>query len=91
MKRVRYTKYTGDLASEIDLEGLLQALSDYLLDSGYYDPFNGFQDLDHTMEDLREALRRVLESGDFFDGEASVFRGRSADDGDDGNLFHSGA
>ena len=38
MKRVHYTKYTGDLASEIDLEGLLQALSDYLLDSGYYDP-----------------------------------------------------
>jgi len=69
MKRVRYTKYTGDLASEIDLEGLLQALSDYLLDSGYYDPFNGFQDLDHNMEDLREALRRALESGDFFDGE----------------------
>ena len=68
MKRVRYTKYTGDLASEIDLESLLQALSDYLLDSGYYDPLNGFQDLDHNMDDLREALRRVLESGDFFDG-----------------------
>ena len=69
MKRIRYTKYTGDLASEIDLESLLDALSDYLLDSGYYDSFNGFQDLDHTMDDLREALRRVLESGDFFDGE----------------------
>ena len=35
MKRVHYTKYTGDLASEIDLEGLLQALSNYLLDSGF--------------------------------------------------------
>ena len=31
MKRVRYTKFTGDLASEIDLEDLLKALSDYLL------------------------------------------------------------
>ena len=69
MKRVHYTKYAGDLASEIDLENLLEALSDYLLDSGYYDPFTGFQDLDHTMDDLREALRRVLETGDFFDGE----------------------
>ncbi len=69
MKRIHYTKYTGDLASEIDLESLLQALSDYLLDSGFYDPLNDFQDLDHTLDDLREALRRVLETGDFFDGE----------------------
>jgi Ca-activated chloride channel homolog len=67
MKRVNYTKYTGDLAQEIDLESLLQALSDYLLDSGYYDPYNGFQDLDHTLDDLREALRRILESGEMFD------------------------
>jgi Ca-activated chloride channel family protein len=69
MKRVHYTKYTGDLASEIDLEGLLQALSDYLLNSGFYDPSTGFQDLDHNLEDLREALRRVLQLGDLFDKE----------------------
>jgi Ca-activated chloride channel homolog len=67
MKRVRYTKFTGDLASEIDLEDLLKSLSDYLLDSGYYDPFTRFRDLDHTLDDLREALRRVLEHGDFLD------------------------
>jgi len=67
MKRVRYTKYNGDLASEIDLESLLQALSDYFLDSGYHDPYMQFQDLDRTLDDLREALRRALESGDFFD------------------------
>src|SRR5215469_15405956 len=67
MKRVRYTKFTGDLAGEIDLEDLLKALSDYLLDSGFYDPYSRFQDLDHTMENLREALRRVLEQGEFFD------------------------
>ena len=67
MKSVRYTKYVGDLASEIDLEELLQALSDYLLDSGFYDPFSQFQDLDHDMESLREALKRVLESGEFLD------------------------
>ena len=35
MKRIHYTKYRGDLASEIDLEDLLQALSDYFLNSGY--------------------------------------------------------
>ncbi|MGB7267330.1 MAG: VWA domain-containing protein [Terracidiphilus sp.] len=69
MKRVHYTKYNGDLASEIDLEGLLQALSDYLLSSGFYDPYNGFEDLDHNLDDLREALRRVLESGASLDEE----------------------
>ena len=69
MKRIRYTKYRGDMASEIDLEDLLQALSDYLLDSGFYDPFSRFQELDHDMESLKEALRRVLESGEFLDPE----------------------
>ena len=67
MKRVRYTKYNGDLASEMDLEDLLQALSDYLLDSGFQNPHAPFQDLDHTLDDLREALRRALESGELFD------------------------
>jgi len=67
MKRVRYTKFTGDLASEMDIEDLLKALSDYLLDSGFRDPYLSFQDMDHTLDDLREALRQLLESGDMFD------------------------
>ena len=67
MKRVRYTKFTGDLASEMDIEDLLKALSDYLLDSGFRDPYLRFQDMDHTLDDLREALRQLLESGDMFD------------------------
>jgi Ca-activated chloride channel homolog len=67
MKRVRYTKYNGDLASEMSLEDLLQALSEYLLDSGFQNPFMPFQDLDHTLDDLREALRRALEAGELFD------------------------
>jgi len=67
MKSVRYTKFTGDLASEVSMEDLLKALSDYLLDSGFQNPFAEFQDLDQTMEDLREALRRALEQGDAFD------------------------
>ena len=67
MKSVQYTKYKGDLASEIDLEDLLHALSDYLLDSGFYDPYSKFQDLDQHLHDLRQALRRALENGSFFD------------------------
>ncbi len=69
MKRVRYTKYTGDLASEMEMDDLLKALSDYLLDSGYRDPFTRFSELDHTMNDLKEALRQALEAGDLFDEE----------------------
>jgi Ca-activated chloride channel family protein len=67
MKSIHYTKYKGDLASEIDLEDLLQALSGYLLDSGFRDPYSGFEELDHDLENLREALRRMLGDGDFFD------------------------
>jgi Ca-activated chloride channel family protein len=67
MKRVRYTKFTGDLSSDLSMEDLLQALSDYLLDSGYRDPFTQFSELDHTLDDLRDALRQALESGELFD------------------------
>jgi Ca-activated chloride channel homolog len=67
MKRVRYTKFNGDLASEMDIEDLLKSLSDYLLDSGFRDPYLRFQDLDHTLDNLREALRQLLESGEMFD------------------------
>jgi Ca-activated chloride channel homolog len=67
MKGVRYTKYKGDLATEMDIESLLDALSDYLLDSGFNDPWSNYEQLDHTLDDLREALRRILESGDYFD------------------------
>lgn len=67
MKSVHYTKYKGDLASEIDMEDLLQALSDYLLDSGFENPYGDFQDPEHDLETLREALRRALEESDLFD------------------------
>jgi Ca-activated chloride channel family protein len=69
MKSVRYTKYVGDLASEIDMESLLQALSEYLLDSGFRDPYAESQQLDHNLDDLREALRRILQSGEFLNQE----------------------
>jgi Ca-activated chloride channel family protein len=67
MKRVRYTKYEGGLAGEMSMEDLLNALSDYLLDSGFQNPWMEFSDLDHTMDALRDALKRALESGDLFD------------------------
>ncbi|MEO6829724.1 MAG: VWA domain-containing protein [Acidobacteriaceae bacterium] len=69
MKRVRYTKYTGNLADEMELDSLLEALSDFLLDSGFRSPLSRFQELDgqQTLDNLREALRQALESGQLFD------------------------
>ena len=71
MKRIRYTKFTGDLASSLGLEDLLQALSDFLLDSGYQDPYSSFMEMnDQTMENLRRAIREALDSGELFDEES---------------------
>jgi Ca-activated chloride channel family protein len=70
MKLTRYTKFTGDLSTEFDLEDLMQALSDFLLDSGFQDPFSPFANMDDSMESLREAIRQALESGELLDEEA---------------------
>ena len=71
MKRTRYTKFNGDLSSSVDLDDLMQALSDFLLDSGFQDPMSRFQNLDgdQTMENLREAIKQALDSGELFDEE----------------------
>jgi Ca-activated chloride channel family protein len=81
MKSIRYTKYIGDLASEVDMESLLQALSEYLLDSGFRDPYAQYQELDHNLDDLREALRRILQSGDFLNQEMQQQIDQMAADG----------
>src|ERR1700732_502311 len=89
MKRVRYTKYSGDLASELALDDLMQALSDYLLDSGFRSPFDRFQELDgeHTLDNLREALRQALEAGDLFDEETQQKIDQMAEEGALDNLI----
>ncbi len=61
MKRIRYTKFTGDLSSSFGLEDLMQALSDFLLDSGFQDPYASFHDFNNqTMENLRDTLRETI-------------------------------
>jgi Ca-activated chloride channel family protein len=70
MKLTRYTKFTGDLSSSFDLEDLMQALSDFLLDSGFQDPFSPFANMDDSMESLREAIRQALESGELLDEDS---------------------
>jgi Ca-activated chloride channel family protein len=70
MKLTRYTKFTGDLSSSVDLEDLMQALSDFLLDSGFQDPYSPFANMDDSMESLREAIRQALESGELLDEDS---------------------
>jgi Ca-activated chloride channel family protein len=70
MKLTRYTKFTGDLSPGFDLEDLMQALSDFLLDSGFQDPYSPFSNMDDSMESLREAIRQALDSGEILDEDA---------------------
>ncbi len=71
MKLTRYTKFTGDLSTSFDLDDLMQALSDFLLDSGFQDPYSQFPSSgEQTLEELREAIRQALESGEILDEEA---------------------
>jgi Ca-activated chloride channel homolog len=66
VKYVKYTKYTGEPADSIDLNDLVNQLSDFFLQSGYENQYYGFAEMDsqQTMENLRAAIRRALEEGD---------------------------
>jgi Ca-activated chloride channel family protein len=62
--KFRYTKYTGDLLDEIDLEDLVSKLSDLLLSSGFSNPWGQeSSDEDRTMEALHDAILEALFSG----------------------------
>ncbi len=70
MKRIRYSKYVPDPASEMSMEDVLSALSDYLLQSGFNDNFwYEMQDGEQTLDDLRRALEQALLDGEMFDEE----------------------
>jgi Ca-activated chloride channel family protein len=71
MKWINYTKYTPEDLG-IDAEDLMKALADYLLGSGFDNPYMQFNEMNsQTLEQLKEAIRRALESGDLFDQEQS--------------------
>jgi Ca-activated chloride channel family protein len=68
MKYIRYKKYVPDPASEMSMEDLLGALSDYLLQSGFQDQyFYDFQDQEQTLEELRRAIEQALLEGDMLE------------------------
>ena len=62
--KYRYTKYTGDLMDEIDLEDLVSKLSDLLLSSGFNNPWDPSDtDEDRTMQALHDAIMDALFNG----------------------------
>ncbi len=72
MKFVRYSKYVPDPASEMSMEDLLSALSDYLLQSGFQSSYTNFyelRDADQTLEELKQAIETALLNSDLLDRE----------------------
>jgi Ca-activated chloride channel family protein len=71
VKYVRYSKYTGEPADDVDLDELVNKLSDFLLQSGYESQFYGISEMDpeRSMEQLRQAILRALEEGDLLPDE----------------------
>ncbi|MSO82776.1 MAG: hypothetical protein EXQ53_05720 [Acidobacteria bacterium] len=63
--KYRYTKYTGALLDEIDLEDLVSKLSDMLLSSGFSNPWGdpSDNDEDRSMQALHDAILEALFSG----------------------------
>src|SRR6187455_3684114 len=70
--KFKYTKYTGDLLDEIDLEDLVSKLSDLLLSSGFSNPWGdpSMGDEDRTMEALHDAILEALFSDGVLSDEA---------------------
>src|SRR6266403_3637461 len=60
--KYRYTKYTGDLLDDLDLEDLVAKLSDLLLSSGFGNPY-ATDDEERTMQALHDAILDALFNG----------------------------
>ncbi len=69
--KYRYTKYTGNLLDDIDIDDLVSKLSDLLLSSGFNNPWGGQGDEeDRTMQALHDAILEALFSGGMLSEEA---------------------
>ena len=72
MKFIKYQKYVPEPASEMSLEDLLSALSDYLLQSGFQQQYRDYYDLnagDQSLEDLKQAIAEALMNSDLLDDQ----------------------
>ncbi|HKV48767.1 MAG TPA: VWA domain-containing protein [Candidatus Acidoferrales bacterium] len=69
MKYIRYSKYSGEAADDIDLQELMSRLSDFFLQSGFESQYGIYEmdmerEREQHMEQLREAILRALQEGD---------------------------
>ena len=67
--KYRYSRFIADLASEVDLESLVQRLSDLLLASGFNTPWDPQSDDDRTMQALHDAILDALLNGGMLSDE----------------------
>jgi len=66
MGSVKYSRYSGEDFG-ISAEDLMQALSDFLLQSGFNQNQLQFSEMNQrTLEELRQAIQKALESGEMF-------------------------
>src|SRR5512146_249033 len=72
MKFIKYSKYVPDPASELSMEDLLSALSDYLLQSGFQSSYTNYYELregEQSLDELRQAIEQALLNGELVDDE----------------------
>lgn len=82
MRRIRYSKYVPDPAGEMSLEDLLNALSDYLLQSGYRDSmWYEMPDGEQALDQLKQAVEQALLNSESFDDELREQIGRMQTEG----------
>jgi Ca-activated chloride channel family protein len=89
MRFTTYSRFIPELIDALNIEDLLDELSDFLLQSGFaggnwYDPYWGnFEDVDRdrTLEELKQAiLQKLIESGKLTPEMLQVLRGESSGD-----------
>jgi Ca-activated chloride channel family protein len=85
MKFIKYAKYTGEPADEVDLDELMKRLGDFFLQSGFESQYYGLSEFDsaHSMEALRDAILRALQEGNLLpeNGMSDEFRKMLQDPG----------
>ncbi len=65
MSSVKYTRYAGDNWDDLDIQELLNKLSDYLLQSGFDNNYlEEYRNSDRDLESLHKAILEVLSGND---------------------------